>query len=194
MRYLGVGMATQLHPRIAKRMPCSIAAGDQRHTGLVLNVSQGGLFVQTNATLPAGENLDLALTPPDTGSAIPLQGTVIWKRVVPSQLRTSAMGGLGVRIEQADETYFRMLAEWMRVEEDVKSSRMESSLAPNAQDLIEDPNYSVRVLLSGHTRSRRLEVVAESADAAKDAALDRMGKGWRIIEVKDLRKGGRRPK
>jgi len=184
-------MGTQMHPRIAKRMPCSIAAGDQRHTGLVLNVSQGGLFVQTNATLPAGESLDLALTLPDAPGAIPLQGTVVWKRVVPSQLRTSAMGGLGVKIEQADEDYFRLLAEWMRVEDEVAGSQMESSLAPPTADPVQSlqsPNFYVRVLETGRIRSRRLAVAADSTEGAQREALEVVGKGWRVIEVQKLRK------
>jgi Tfp pilus assembly protein PilZ len=170
-------MATQVHPRIAKRMPCSVGRGEQRHKGLVLNVSQGGLFVQTNAALPAGERIALSLTPPGGGSAIPVQARVVWKRVVPHELRTSAQGGLGLRIEQADESFFQHLAEWMRVELGVCS---DARLAGPG----ERPDYYVRVLADGTRRSRRMGIMAQASEAAEKAALAAAGEGWRVLEVK----------
>ena len=35
--------------RIARRVPCALNAGERRYSGIVLNLSQGGLFVQTAA-------------------------------------------------------------------------------------------------------------------------------------------------
>ena len=170
-------MATQIHQRISKRMPCSMGMGGRRHNGLVLNISQGGLFVQTNASLPAGEAVELSLTSPDCGSAIPVQARVVWKRVVPQALRTSAQGGLGLRIEQADESYFQYLAEWMRVETGVRPAARLA--APG-----EAPDYYVRILAEGTRRSRRMSIVAEARDTAELAALESAGTGWRVIEVK----------
>ena len=109
-------MHQQLQPRIAKRVPCAVHVGQRRFSGVVLNVSQGGLFVQTSADASQGANIDLELSIPERRDLVPLCASVVWKRVVPHQLRSLAQGGFGVRITQAGETYYQLLAAWMRVE------------------------------------------------------------------------------
>lgn len=177
-------MATQMHPRLAKRMPCSVAAGHQRHGGLVLNLSQGGLFVQTSAATPAGEAIQVSLSPPDGGESIPVQARVVWRRVVPQQLRTSARGGLGLRIEQADERYFQRLADWMRVEMPRPQAAPESSRLARPD---ESPDFFVRVRAGETRRSRRLGIVARDREEAERTALDAVGPDWRVIEVRPRR-------
>ena len=108
-------MHAQAQPRLAKRMPCAVRVGERRYTGMVINLSQGGLFVQTNADTSRGERVELEISAPERSEAIPVQGTVVWKRAVPPQLRSAARGGMGVRIQSAAETYYQLLAAWMRV-------------------------------------------------------------------------------
>ena len=162
-------------------MPCQVGVGEQSHAGLVLNVSQGGLFVQTSAASPEGDGVNLTLSPLDGCDAIPIRAQVVWRRLVPQQLRTSAQGGLGLRIEHADETYFQHLAEWMRLE--LGATRPAARLVVPG----ESPEFHVRVLAEGTRRSRRIALMAPSPEAAREVALASAGAGWRIIEVRDLR-------
>ena len=194
-------MPTQLHPRIAKRLPCGVRVAGRRHAGVVLNISQGGMFVQTNASTPRGERIDLELSPSDRdGTSIPIQGRVVWKRVVPQQLRTSAHGGLGIQIEQADENYFQLLAAWMRVRGGAAPQAEAAPGPPEAarsseaprQDVVADAEappelgFRIRVLEAGGLRSRSLEIHAPTVEAAEQRALQATGEGWRIIQVQPI--------
>ena len=195
-------MATQVHQRIAKRIPCSVGIGEQRHNGLVLNVSQGGLFVQTSAVMPAGEAVVLKLTPPEGADAIPVQARVVWKRSVPHELRTSAQGGIGLRIEQADERYFQHLAEWMRIEMGVRPDARLAALGEqpgllrprtrrrhSALPTYEHRGEGARRRRGGGIGSRgqglarprgqaRLSVVAESRDLHDERPVERRPCAW----------------
>ena len=174
----GVGGAGAAAPRLAKRMTCAVSFGEQRYTGVVLNVSQSGLFVQTAAPPDRGEGVDLELNPPGDAAAIPLQAEVVWRRVVPSQLRSSAHGGMGVRIVRADETYYNALADWMRI-----SLEEEKRLAGPS---VETPAWRVRVRAVGTVRTRFVSVDADSDEAARSAALAYVGEGWQVLDVESL--------
>ena len=177
----GVGSSAAA-PRLAKRMTCAVSFGEQRYTGVVLNVSQSGLFVQTSAPPVRGEDVELELNPPGEEQAIPLRAEVVWRRVVPTQLRSSARGGMGVRIVSADESYYNALADWMRV----SLERGEVEAGPEAAAEPSRPSWRVRVRASGTVRTRFVTVEAESDDTARAAALDYLGSGWQVLDVDAL--------
>jgi Tfp pilus assembly protein PilZ len=155
-------------------MPCAVSVGERRYSGIVLNVSHGGLFVQTNADTPRGENVDLELSAPGCEGLIPVRATVVWRRIVPHQLRSVAGGGLGVKIQRADESYYQLLATWMRGMGDTQRA------APAQAALT---RYRIRVLSESGPRSRTFTVRATSVEEARAEALERVGHGWRVIEV-----------
>jgi Tfp pilus assembly protein PilZ len=158
-------------PRIAKRVPCDVRIDGRSYKGLTLNVSQGGLFVQTTAEAAHGSLIELELSPAGDNDAIPVRATVVWKRVVPHQLRAAARGGLGVQIDTADESYYHLLANWMRVG---------VPATPTATPL---PLFRVRLAQTPGPRSLALQIRAGSANEAGEEALKKIGEGWRIIGV-----------
>lgn len=165
-------------PRLSKRMTCAVSVGERRYSGVVLNVSRGGLFVQTSAAPLRGARVALELNPPGDEAAIPLQAEVVWRRVVPQPLRATARGGMGVRIVRAEETYYGALAEWMRV--DVPPP---VRVAPENAGEPEVVPFRVRVRARGGPRTRVVSVDAHSEDAAGRAAIAHVGDGWQVIEV-----------
>jgi uncharacterized protein (TIGR02266 family) len=172
-------------PRIAKRLPCAVRVEGRRYAGVVLNLSQGGLFIQTNASPGRGEAVDVELNAPEERRSIPLQGKVVWRRVVPHQLRSMARGGMGVQIERADESFYVLLARWMRTELPVPSA----APAPRASAAAlptELPGWRVRVRAVAGPRTRTLTVEAESSQGAREAALRHAGDGWRVLQVEKL--------
>ncbi|MGI9592704.1 MAG: PilZ domain-containing protein [Myxococcota bacterium] len=188
-------MQSQRRARIPKRMPCAIQVGQHRFPGLVLNVSQGGLFIQTNADPGRGSEVALELQPPGESYGIALSGTVAWRKLVPSRLRKVAGGGFGLRIDQADERYYRALARWMQPDdggpaevvrganggvEDVSVTRV------LAQDAPLQPAWRVRVRAAESPRSRSLTVEAPDAEQARAIAMRHIGRDWEVLEVEPL--------
>lgn len=169
-------------PRLSKRMTCAVNLGERRYTGVVLNVSQGGLFVQTSAQAERGEDVHLELNPPGDEQTIPLRAEVVWRRVVPTQLRSTARGGMGVKIVRADETYYNALADWMRVSLDAERA----TAAPSSSAAEPMPSWRVRVRATGTVRTRCVSVEADSDVAAREAALDYLGEGWQVIGIDSL--------
>jgi Tfp pilus assembly protein PilZ len=171
----------EAQPRIAKRMPCAVHVGKRRYSGIVLNVSQGGLFVQTSARASRGASIDLELSAPERLEGIGLRASVVWKRVVPHQLRSAAQGGMGVKILRADEHYYQLLAEWMRVT--LPSPNRDGDAPVAAAPPAVATLYRVRVLAGGGPRTRLLSIQAASAEAACAEAVRCAGAGWRVIDV-----------
>ena len=93
-------------PRFRKRLPCHIRVNQSSYSGIVLNLSRTGLFVQTAAIARPGGTIELELN-----GEIPLQAQVVWTRRAPRQLRSVSRGGIGVRIVGATESYYHLLAE-----------------------------------------------------------------------------------
>jgi Tfp pilus assembly protein PilZ len=165
-------------------MPCAVHFGGRRYSGVVLNVSQGGLFVQTNADPVQGAAVDLELSAPESERSIPLQAKVVWRRLVPPQLRSVARGGMGVAIQRADESYYVLLARWMRSALPVTPAPLATpAAAPAAAEPAGSPSWRVRVRSSTGPRSRTLTVEASSAEEARGEALRHTGEGWRVIGV-----------
>jgi Tfp pilus assembly protein PilZ len=168
-------MSVQRHQRLSKRMPCAVKVGEHHYAGFVLNLSRGGVFVQTGADAGRGSVVGLELNAPDEGDGIPLEGTVAWRKVVPGQLRQVTGGGFGLQIERADERYYQALARWMCVE-----------IAEPGTPQPEASAWRVRIRAGTGPRSRSLTVEAPNAEDAGSIALEHAGEGWRVIEVAEL--------
>ena len=96
--------------RFRKRIPCAFNAGGRSSSGLVLNVSRSGLFLQTSMPEGSGTVVDLELNPLDRAEQIALTARVVWRKTVPAQLRTIVSGGFGLQIIRADEAYYGLLS------------------------------------------------------------------------------------
>ena len=104
-------MHARSEQRFRKRIPCRLRRDQSTFAGFVLDVSRTGLFVQTNGLARAGDEVEITLTSPGSETAAVVSTQVVWQRRVPSQLRNSAKGGLGLQIRYASEPYFALLAE-----------------------------------------------------------------------------------
>jgi hypothetical protein len=91
-------------------MACTVAIGQSRYSGVILDLSATGLFVQTHAKPRPHEPLILELSVPGHREALRLQAVVTRLRVVPASLVNVAQGGVGLRITNAPEGYFAFLA------------------------------------------------------------------------------------
>ncbi len=103
-------MSRRPMPRTKMRIACTLYLEESRHSGMVLDVSASGLFVQTNASPAPGAPLRVELRVPELPEPIEMQATVSRKRIVPSQLRTFLNGGLGLQLENPPEEFYAMVA------------------------------------------------------------------------------------
>jgi hypothetical protein len=151
---------------------------------MVLNVSRGGLFVQTSARARPGDRVRIALNASARAGAIGLEARVVWKRVSPPQLQSVTQGGVGLEIKLASEAYYDFLAGVATPAGEVPRAPT-GPAEPGAVETKTPPatRFRVRVSQSGGPRSRTFVVEGSTEDDARRRALASIGTGWTILEI-----------
>ena len=169
-------MQTAGDRRYRKRLPCRLEVPNGAYSGMVLNLSRGGLFVQTSAAASPGEavHLDLSLGDAD---AVGLDTRVVWRRVVAPHLRSVSQGGMGVHIQYANDAYFGFVA---RLAEGPAAD--EPAPARSAAG----PAFRVRLRLAGGPRTRVLTVAAADAGEARTRARQQAGPQWAVLDLEKI--------
>jgi Tfp pilus assembly protein PilZ len=162
--------------RYRKRLPCRLAVPNGAYSGMVLNLSRGGLFVQTSAAAGPGEavHLDLSLTDAD---AIGLDTRVVWRRVVAPHLRSVSTAGLGVHIQYAHDAYFGLVAQ---LAEGTPADE------PAATQSVAGPSFRVRLRLAGGPRTRVLTVTGADEAEARTRAHQQAGAQWAVLDLERI--------
>jgi len=175
-------MQIQAEPRVKKRIPCELSFGGDRHSGIVLNVSRGGLYVQTSVGPSPGERVEIDLTPAASSDpAVNLSATVVWKRVVSRRLLSGGHGGVGLRITEAEPAFYDFLGELLPGALDATEVEPDPAVAAATADTA--PRYRVRVRERGRPRSKTLLVCGDSEQEAGERALFEAGEGWTVLEI-----------
>ena len=78
-------------------------------TGFTLDISPTGLFVRTTYIPENGESVTIHLLV-RAGKKLRLRGTVVRSYRVPASLRHYVASGFGIRLDEAPEEYFELLA------------------------------------------------------------------------------------
>ncbi len=97
-------------PRKKKRISCEILSNNSRYTGIVIDISATGLFVQTNVKPAPGALVEVGLLLPGVEVPVTMEARVARKRVVPAELLTLAHGGVGLALVQPKEAYLDFVA------------------------------------------------------------------------------------
>ena len=178
-------MQTQAEPRFRKRLPCRLKVAGGSHSAMVLNVSRGGLFVQTGAGPPPGADVLVDLDVASRSDTVPIGGKVVWRRMVSPHLRSVSQGGVGVRIESAPEAYYSFLSGMTGEVPRTSSSAACESAEPVPESPSDSPGiqFRVRVKQEGGPRSRTLTLHCESEKEARERALSIAGAGWMVLEL-----------
>ncbi len=93
--------------RETHRVPCELRFGGTDHRGFVLDISAGGLFVQTKATAPDGTEVQLVLRSPDR-DPIHLTATVARTKTSHRAVAAVKTGGMGLQVDSAPEDFFQL--------------------------------------------------------------------------------------
>jgi len=204
-------MAGRIFERKRRQMPCTLTLDGRNHGGLILDVSPGGLYIQSSAKIKPGDQIEIQLTIPGIDGRHRLQVEVVRKVVVPARLLKIARGGVGVRIINAPEAYYQFM-DGLGVTADAGTSKLEqlenrraqaagASSAADAKPKAEreakikaeseakdespslQPQFRVRIKQSQGPRSRTVSVEADSEDDARSQALHAAGAGWIVLGV-----------
>jgi Tfp pilus assembly protein PilZ len=164
-------MHTEVDRRFKKRVPCRLKGPGGAFSGMVLNVSRGGLFVQTSATASPGESVHIELGV-DEATPLGVDACVVWRRVVGAHLRTVTTGGFGARIQYAPDAWFGFLS---------GLAGSEVGAASAERPAAESGVYHVRLRLAGSPRTRIVVVESADEDAARTRAREIAGAHWVVM-------------
>jgi Tfp pilus assembly protein PilZ len=201
-----IAMQTQSEPRLRKRLHCTLSDDARRHNGLILNLSQRGLFVQTNMPAEPGTLLSIDVHDPIRGEEIPIRAAVVWRRRVPARMKGTNESGMGLRLVSRPDAWQQMMSGMLeptpaqpdavassaepstkRVTKPSAKPSTKPSTKPRESAPVVDPapvcTFVVRLAQPGGPRSRRLWVQATSEQAAREEAIARAGVGWTILEL-----------
>ena len=103
-------MQRRAFQRLNRRVNCDVVLKDDRHVGVVLNLSPRGFFVQTQASPPIGSTVAIELRQ-DDGADVCVEAKVANKRVVPRRMASVARGGIGLIIVTPPEEYYALLGD-----------------------------------------------------------------------------------
>jgi uncharacterized protein (TIGR02266 family) len=70
----------RIAPRFAVELEMSISSEHNFYSGLVENISEGGVFVATHVLKPIGSVVEISITLPDSDVAVSGKGEVRWIR------------------------------------------------------------------------------------------------------------------
>jgi hypothetical protein len=150
---------------------------------MVLNLSRGGLFVQTSAAPRPGAEVWLDLNLATRSETVPIGARVVWRRAVAPHLRTVSQGGFGVQIRSAPETYFRLLSDLVgdapAIAPPARRPEPQPAAGPRPDSSVSE--FRVRLKQEGGPRSRALTVRCGSESEARELALERVGGGWVVL-------------
>jgi hypothetical protein len=167
-------MNRRRQPRTKKRITCTLVSGDRRYSGVVLDCSPQGLFVQTSAKLDPMTLVQVELGVSSHQEPLRVEARVARQKLVPPQLRSVAQGGLGLQIDLPTQAYLEFFA---------AVTRTELPKAPKSPKPAPKLRYRVRLVEIGGSRTRTLDVQCNTLDEAEQAAIASAGEGWKVIKI-----------
>ena len=171
-------MQTANDRRYRKRLPCRLEVPNGAYSGMVLNLSRGGLFVQTTAAASPGEAVHLDLSLGDA-EAIALDARVVWRRVVAPHLRSVSTGGMGVHIQYAHDAYFGLVAQ-------LAEGSPADEATPVPVPRVAGPAFRVRLRLAGGPRTRVVVVTGADEGDARARARQQTGAQWVVLDLEKI--------
>jgi hypothetical protein len=186
--------------RIKVRFPCDLASGRKRASGMVMDISAGGLSVAADTILDQGESVFVRLHPKGRAS-IDVEALVWNVRAVKRGGKGKASARLGLVLSEAPDEFLGLLKSKTpaRVAKPPKPARSAKRRSPEAdvakeaepvpETVLETPpppaerRFRARVKQSGGNRTRTILVFATSAEDAAEKALAEVEPGWILLEV-----------
>ena len=174
--------------RIKVRFPCDLAFGSERASGMVMDLSAGGLSVAADRKAEQGESVFVRLHPKGRPS-IDVEALVWNVRAVKSRGKGKASARLGLVLSEAPDEFLELLKSKAPtpVAKPRQPARSAKRRTPEPEPEPAPPpaerRFRARVKQSDSTRTRVILVIAASAEDAAEKALAEAGTGWGLLEV-----------
>jgi hypothetical protein len=184
-------------------MSCEIDVNGTHFSGIVLDVSATGLFVQTNVKPTPGIVATLRLSLPGGDEPVAMKARVARKKMVPPQLLAVAGGGVGFAITEPAEVYLDFIAEMSPEHAEAveqaraKSRKRAGSGAARARptdsgggkkESGEKPEaapkrFRIHAVETSTGRKNTYLATGASEQEASDQVLEQLGDEWKVLFV-----------
>jgi hypothetical protein len=161
--------------RIKVRFPCDLTFGSKRFSGMVIDLSAGGLSVVADRNPEQGESVFVRLHPKGRPS-IDVEALVWNVRSVKSRGKGKASARLGLVLSEAPDEFLELL-------KSKAPTRVAKRRTPEPAPPPAERRFRARVKQSDTSRTRVILVFAVSAEDAAEKALAEAGAGWSLLEV-----------
>ncbi|MCH6562859.1 MAG: PilZ domain-containing protein [Myxococcales bacterium] len=94
--------------RTKRRFMCQIVHEDERHDGIVMNITADGIFVLTSAMIPSGTQVRIQISELQEVPQMTLRAIVIRQHLVPDESSRLMLQGLGMQILQAPSAFYEL--------------------------------------------------------------------------------------
>ena len=162
--------------RSKRRLTARIETPEGTFSGIVRDLSANGLFVQTRVSLKPGQKVHVELREAD-GPEIAISAKVVRRYVVPSRLASIASSGVALGIEKPSEAFLQLVAG----QTPAASATPAAASPPIAEK--SSSVWRVKANQIGKPRTRTLKLEALDEESARDAAKQKLGDDWEILEA-----------
>ncbi len=179
-------MEKRARPRRAQRLTCEILSRGGRSAGIVRDLSERGVFIQTLADPSLNSVVEIVFSGSGARPEVRVEAGVARKRVAPPRLQATVPSGIGVEILPPRDEYERWVARpacptlgasGTTVPPDLPiASTFESRLA----------TYRFCLMRGGQAGQKVLTIRCESEAGARARARARAGAGWKVVDVQRL--------
>ena len=173
-------------PRQRKRISCELIVNGSRYSGIILDLSATGMFVQTTLKPGAGEGVTVKMKVPGRDETISVEARVARKKMVPPQLLAVAQGGIGLAIARPAASYLDFLgemgpehAEFVARERRRRPSR--GRVRP--PDASSPKRFRVHAVEASSGRKNSYLMVAATEQQASEQVLEELGDDWKILFI-----------
>ncbi len=168
--------------RVRRRVTCELVAEDQRFSGIVLDMSPSGIFVQTAAKLARETAVSVRILGAGGDEPIHLRTRVARRKNIPPHLASLSASGIGLEICEAPDAYYEQLGAGPRVGAPSPDANPSQPLQPaEAAPEAEAARFRVRIRHTESSRSRTISVTAPDHDSARARALEQAGEDWEVL-------------
>jgi hypothetical protein len=182
-------------PRKKKRLSCEIVANGSRYSGISIDVSASGLFIQTNLKPSPGSMVEIRIQLPGIDKPVAMEARVARNKNVPPELLTIAHGGIGLALVQPGDRYLDFIAEMSpehaesaaKVRSKTSSARRGGGSGGAARTrggvTTAVKRFRIHAVETASGKRNSFLATCETEQEASDETLKQLGDEWQVLFI-----------